>query len=97
MPIRKVNLSEIQNSLSQRGRGSFEDAELLEAMKELVETGEPFIWESVEITGKTDKEISSSKAKWRHRAVSVFDSLNSGEKISVRFTDQNEMVILLKQ
>lgn len=96
MSIRKVNLSDLAGSLSQRGRERYKDNELLQALTEMLADGEPFIWDTAVVTGKTDTEVSASKAKWRSRAVSVFESLNSEKNISIRWTDQNEMVIILK-
>lgn len=98
--IRKVNLADLQGSLSQRGRERYNDPDLAEALREMLKDGQPFIWESAIVTGKTEKALNASRAKWRSRAVSVFESLNAGENvgISVRWTtDTNEMVILLKE
>lgn len=96
MSIRKVNLSDLAGSLSQRGRERYKNDELKQALETMLEDGQPFIWETAKVTGKNDNEVSASKAKWRSRAVSVFESLNSEQGISVRWTDQNEMVIILK-
>lgn len=98
--IRKVNLADLAGSLSQRGRERYNDPDLAEALREMLKDGQPFIWESAVVTGKTEKALNASRAKWRSRAVSVFESLNAGENvgISVRWTtDTNEMVILLKE
>lgn len=96
MGIRKVNLSDLAGKLNQRGRSSFQDEELAEAFQQMLEDGEPFIWETAIVEGKTDKARSSSRAKWRHRAVSVFGQLNTGESISVCWTVDDECVIMPK-
>lgn len=98
--IQKVNLADLAGSLSQRGRERYNDPELAQALREMLKDGQPFIWASAVVTGKTEKALNASRAKWRSRAVSVFQSLNAGENvgISIRWTnDTNKMVILLKE
>lgn len=94
--VRKVNLSELQGNLSRRGRERYDNPVLKEALLEMLTDGQPIIWDEAVPEGKTEKAFGASKAKWRNRAVSVFDSLNSGKKISVQWTTENEMVISLK-
>lgn len=96
--IRKVNLSELKGQLSRRGRTRFADPELAKAILEMFQDGEAFIWEAVElVTDKGEKEYDSSKAKWRARAVSVFESLDLGtdKAISIAWMG-DEMVIFPK-
>lgn len=93
--IRKVNLQEIKGTLSKRGRESFSCPPLKEAFQEMLKNGEAFIWEDAVPSQEKDKR-NSSKAMWRNRANSVFESLNSGKKISIQWTTEDEMVISLK-
>jgi hypothetical protein len=93
---KKVNLQAIQGSLNKRGRERFHDPILAESFKEMLTDGEAFIWLDAMPVGKTPTEIANSRAMWRARAVSVFKSLNSGKKITVQWTTENEMVISLK-
>ena len=94
MGIRKVNLNDLKGSLSQRGRSRFEDEELATALLEMLEDNEPVIWESAQVEGTTEKQRTASKMKWRNRANSVFNALESGTKISIRWTTDDEMVII---
>jgi hypothetical protein len=95
--IRKVNLADLAGSLSKKGKPRYQDNELLEAFREMLVDGEPFVWDTAIVEGKTDKEIEASKAKWRNRASSVFATLDSNVKISIVWTmDTNEMVIIPK-
>jgi hypothetical protein len=59
--------------------------------------GEPIVYDELfTVTGKTtEKQIDNEHAKWRNRAVSVFESLESGRKVSVSWTDAHEMIISL--
>lgn len=92
--VRKVNLSDLQGKLSQRGRARFTDDELLSALKQAVIDGESLIWETAVIESTTEKEKESERQKWRNRAVSVFETLNAeNKKIRVQWTSDNEMVI----
>ena len=95
--IIKVNLSDLQGSLSQRGRERYSNPELKEALLEAINSDDKsFIWGEAVVEGKTEKAITASKAKWRSRAVSVFDSIaeNNGQKVSIQWTnDDNRMVI----
>lgn len=94
--IRKVNLNEIQG-LSRRGRDRFNDPDLAEAFREAMVDGEAFIWESAQVTGDTEKALTTSKAKWRGRAKSVFDSLNAtGHTVSIAWTETHQMVLMVK-
>lgn len=93
--IRKVNLSDLAGSLNQRGRERYNDPELAQAMRDLLADGQPFIWEAVTVTGKTDKARIASKAKWRNRAKSVMASQNEDVKLHIRWTIHDEMVIAL--
>lgn len=93
MSIRKVNLSDLAGQLSSRGKPPFQDPELFEALSEMLLDGEGFIWETAKVTGKTDQEVTASKAKWRNRAVSVFTQLDSKTEITIRWTHDNEMYI----
>lgn len=92
--IRKVNLNDIQGSLSKRGRERYRNPELMEAFREALTDGESFVWEEAVVTGKTDKEVTASKAKWRSRAMSVFTSMNiASHKVTIGWTVTNEMVV----
>jgi hypothetical protein len=99
MAVRKVNLSELKGSLNKRGRGIFDDPELKEAFKQMLIDGESVVYDELfTITSKTtDKQIDNEHAKWRNRAVSVFNSLESGYKVSISWTDEHEMIISLVQ
>lgn len=96
MGVRKVNLSDLSGSLSHRGRARFADPELAEALLAMIADNEPFIWETAVVSGKTEKAIEASKAKWRNRATSVLASLETNYEISIRWTSDNEMVITPK-
>jgi hypothetical protein len=97
MSTRKVNLSDLKGSLSKKGKPRYENSELLQAFKDMLEDGEPFIWESVELEGETVAEVDACKAKWRNRATSVFATLDSEIAISIVWTtDTHEMVIIPK-
>lgn len=92
--IRKVNLTDLQGQLSKRGRERYTNPELAQAFREAIVDGESFVWEEAQVTGKTDKEITASKAKWRSRAKSVFDGLNANNhKVTIGWTVTNEMVV----
>jgi hypothetical protein len=97
MGVKKVNLSELKGSLNKRGRGRFEDPALREALAQMLVDGEPIVYDELfTVTGKTtEKQIDNEHAKWRNRAVSVFESLESGRKVSVSWTDAHEMIISL--
>lgn len=98
MGIRKVNLQDLAGSLSQRGRARFQDEELADAFQQMLEDGEPIVWETAIVEGKSDKARNSSKAKWRARAVSVFATLGVDEyRLSVRWTDEDECVLILSE
>lgn len=98
MGIRKVNLSDLQGSLSKKGRDRYADPELAEALTTMCQDGQPFVWDTAVVKGKTEKELVASKAKWRSRAMSVFTALNLGDEyaITIRWTTNNEMVIAPK-
>ena len=50
------------------------------------------------VTAKTTaKTITNERAKWRNRVVSVFESLNTGQKVSVAWTDANEMLVSIAE
>lgn len=97
--IQKVNLADLAGSLSQRGRERYNDPELADALREMLKDGEPFIWGTAQVTGKTEKALNASRAKWRSRAVSVFQSLNAGENVGIQisWTKTNQMVIIRKE
>jgi len=99
MPVRKVNLSELKGTLNKRGRGRYEDPELKEALIIMLQDGEPLVYDELfTVTSKTtNKEIDNQQAKWRNRAVSVFESIKEaeGRKLSITWTDEQEMVITL--
>ena len=97
MGVRKVNLSELKGSLNKRGRERFNDPELREALKQMLIDGEPVLYDELfTVTAKTtDKQIDNEHAKWRNRAVSVFNSLESNRKVSVTWTTEHEMIISL--
>lgn len=98
MGIRKVNLSDLKGSLSQRGRERFHDDELHQAFMEAIEMGgDTFVWETAQVEGKSEKARTASKAKWRSRATSLFSTLETEMTISVRWTDANEMVIIISE
>lgn len=98
--IIKVNLSDLQGSLSQRGRERYSNPMLKDALLEAIQANskddKSFIWGEAVVEGKTEKAITASKAKWRSRAVSVFESIteNNGQKVSIQWTlNDNRMVI----
>lgn len=94
---KKVNLNDLRGSLSKRGRARYSDPMLAEALHSLLAGEvEAFIWLDAVPTGATPEQVNSDKAKWRARAVSIFQTLSSGRKITVAWTDENEMVISLK-
>jgi len=97
MGVKKVNLSELKGSLNKRGRGRFEDPALREALAQMLVDGEAIVYDELfTVTAKTtEKQIDNEHAKWRNRAVSVFESLESGRKVSVSWTDAHEMIISL--
>lgn len=97
--IRKVNLSDLKGSLSSRGRDRYSDPDLADALRDAMNDGESFIWETAVVSGKTDKQVTASKAKWRSRAVSVFTALDGadGYKVRIQWTDTNEMVVTVYQ
>lgn len=99
MAIRSnINLSELKGSLSSRGRERYNDPELLQAFQDLVAglTENVVMDDLFKVTPKTtDKAITNERAKWRNRAVSVFESLGTNQKISVSWSDEHEMVIVL--
>lgn len=100
MGIRKVNLSDLAGSLSQRGRDRYTDPELHEAFVEAIgDGGSSFIWETAVIEGKTEKAKKASQAKWRNRAVSVFTAIaeSEGMKLSVRWTVDNECLLIVAE
>lgn len=95
--IQKVNLSDLSDQLNKRGRDRYEDPELADAFRELLSDKEPFIWKSAVPEGKDEKALTSSKMKWRSRAVSVFngipESVRGNATISISWTKDNRMVI----
>lgn len=93
MGIRKVNLSDLSGSLSKRGRERYDDPELREALQAMLEDGEAFIWDTAVVKGKTEKELTASKAMWRSRATSVLASIGEEHTMTIRWTNSNEMVI----
>jgi hypothetical protein len=93
---KKVNLGEIKGRINKRGRDRFTDPVLEQSFRGMLADGEPFIWLDAVPVGNTADELTNSKAMWRARAVSVFRSLNSEKKISVAWTTDNEMVLMLK-
>lgn len=94
---KKVNLSDLRGSLSKRGRARYSDPTLAQSFAEMLAGEmEAFIWLDAVPTGKTEAEVTSDKAKWRARAVSVFNSLGSGRRVTIGWTQDNEMVISLK-
>ena len=99
MAIKKnINLSDLKGTLSNKGRERYQDPELAQAFRELLAGEIPNVVmdDLFKVTAKTtEKTITNERAKWRNRAVSVFDSLESGRKISVSWSDEQEMVIVL--
>jgi hypothetical protein len=97
MSTRKVNLNDLKGSLSKKGKPRYENSELLEAFKEMLEDGTPIVWEEAKVEGETVAEVDACKAKWRNRATSVFATLDSKVTISIVWTiDTHEMVIIPK-
>lgn len=96
---KKVSIDQLKGTLGRRGRHRYQNPEMLEMLKEMVQTGEPLaLAELFTVTAKTtETEITNAKATWRNRASSLFDSLNTGKKISISWTDKHEMVIFLKE
>lgn len=99
--IRKVNLNDLQGSLSKRGRDAFHDAILEDALIELL-NGEgnenAFIWDDGFVApNATDKEKTKLQAKFRSRANSVVKQIaqKSGKEfaITVQYTNDGQMVI----
>lgn len=99
MAVRKVNLGELKGSLNQRGRSRFTDPDLKSALEQMLIDGEPVVYDELfTVTAKTtEKQIDNEKAKWRNRACSVFDSLESGKKVSISWTTAHEMIISLAE
>lgn len=97
MKIQKANLAELKGTLHKRGRARYENPELKQALAAMLKDGEDItIDELFVVTPKTTaKAITNEKAKWRNRIVSVFESLNSGQKVSVSWTDKNEALVSL--
>lgn len=99
MAIRSnINLSELKGTLSSRGRERYQDPELLSAFQDLLAgVTENIIMDDLfKVTSKTtDKQVTNERAKWRNRAVSVFESLETNRKVSVAWSDEQEMVITL--
>lgn len=94
--IRKVNLSDLQGQLNQRGRERYHDPELAQALTEMLTDPTPIIWDKAKVEGKTDKARTASKAKWRNRALSVMEGVNSEFRLTVRWTTDDLMVIMPK-
>lgn len=93
-----INLSDLKGSVSKRGRDRYENAELAELLTQLANGALPFvIWDELYSVTKTttEKVITNERAKWRNRACSVFDSLNTDKKVSIHWTDAHEMVITI--
>jgi len=93
-----INLSDLKGSVSKRGRDRYENADLSALLAKLVKGDLQFvIWDELfKVTDKTpEKEVVNLHAKWRNRAVSVFEALNTDKKVSIRWTDAHEMVIEL--
>lgn len=96
--IKKVNLSDLQGSLSKRGRARYADPMLAQSLAEMLNGEmEAFIWLDAVPVGDTESALNADKAKWRARAVSVFNSLGSTRKVTIGWTTDNEMVISLKK
>jgi hypothetical protein len=99
--IRKVNLNDLQGSLSKRGREPFFDAELKQGLIDLLD-GEgnenAFIWEDgfVNPNVKADEQ-TKLQAKFRSRANSMVNQIveqtNKEFAITVQYTDEGDMVI----
>ena len=97
MTTRKVNLSDLQGSLSKKGKPRYENELLLQAFREMLVDNTPIVWEEAKVIGSTDDEVNACKAKWRNRATSVFATLDSKVTITISWTnDTNEMVIIPK-
>lgn len=93
-----INLNDLKGSVNKRGRDRYENAELTELFKSLCDGKIPFVvWDELFKVDKntTQKEITNQHAKWRNRAVSVFEAMNTDKKVSIHWTDQHEMVIQL--
>lgn len=97
--IRKVNLNDLKGSLSSRGRERYRNDELAQAFRDAMNDGESFVWELAVVSGKTEKQVNASKAKWRSRATSVFAGLDGtdGHKVRIQWTADNEMVVTVYQ
>lgn len=98
MALRTVNLSDLKGTLNKRGRGRYENADLLALYADLLAGKIPnIVWDELfTVNAKTtDKEVVNLHAKWRNRAVSVFAQTGSDKKISITWTDKHEMVIVL--
>lgn len=97
MGIRKVNLSDLKGSLSQRGRDRYENADLKEALLEAIVDGEAVIWDDAQVEGNNEKKRTASKMKWRNRAVSVFSTIETECTLTVRWTTEDECVLIVNQ
>jgi hypothetical protein len=98
MALRSINLSELKGDLNKRGRDRYQNDDLKEMFQALLEGQiENVVWDELfKVTDKTsDKTIANEHAKWRNRAVSVFDSLETQRKLSITWTSEHEMVIVL--
>jgi hypothetical protein len=98
MALRSINLSELKGDLNKRGRDRYQNDDLKEMFQALLEGQiENVVWDELfTVTAKTtEKAIANEHAKWRNRAVSVFDSLETQRKLSITWTSEHEMVIVL--
>lgn len=97
--VRKVNLNDLKGTMSKRGRARYVNPVLLDALREMLVDKEPICWDEAIVSGKTEKQVTASKAKWRQRAISVFEQLDADESvgISIGWTTENEMIITIKE
>jgi len=98
MALRSINLSELKGDLNKRGRDRYQNDELKAMFQELLNGAiENVVWDELfTVNAKTtDKEIANQHAKWRNRAVSVFETITEDAKLSITWTSEHEMVIVL--
>jgi hypothetical protein len=93
-----INLNDLKGSVNKRGRDRYANAELATLLQQLADGKIPFVvWDELYTADKKTpaKTITNERAKWRNRAVSVFEALNTDKKVSIHWTDAHEMVIQL--
>jgi len=94
---RKVNLKDLQGSLSKKGKPPYQDKALAADILSLDpnDANDAFVWSkaAVVLTGDPKKD-NANKMLWRQRAISV--SKATGIVIRIQWTNNGEMVISRK-